>query len=116
MKCLPFNQQTTGASSSTNKNYQASQSSSKPAQQQQQLPANYRSSMSSHSDIFMKADEQKINFGRFTKPFLIEIFYSINLNIRFVDEFFFSWPWKFDFLKIAHKSTQCVERINNKIY
>ncbi|XP_055298445.1 ankyrin repeat domain-containing protein 50 isoform X2 [Sitodiplosis mosellana] len=55
------NNETTGASSSTNKNYQASQSSSKPAQQQQ-LPGNYRSSMSSHSDIFMKADEQKINF------------------------------------------------------
>lgn len=42
------------------KNYQASQSSSKPSQQ---LPGNYRSSMSSHSDIFMKVDEQKINFG-----------------------------------------------------
>lgn len=30
------------------------------------MPGNYRSSMSSHSDIFMKADEQKINFGKRT--------------------------------------------------
>lgn len=53
--------QTTAVSSSTNKNYQPSQSSSK---QLQPMPSNYRSSMSSHSDIFMKADEQKINFGK----------------------------------------------------
>lgn len=61
--------QTTAASTSTNKNYKASQTSSskqtQPQQSQQHLPSNYRSSMSSHSDIFMKADEQKINFGNF---------------------------------------------------
>lgn len=59
--------QTTGASSSTNKNYQASYASSRatPQQHQQLQPGKYRSSMSSHSDIFMKADEQKINFGWF---------------------------------------------------
>lgn len=59
--------QTTGASSSTNKNYQASYASSRatPQQHQQQQPGKYRSSMSSHSDIFMKVDEQKINFGLF---------------------------------------------------
>lgn len=85
-----LNQQTTAASSSTNKNYQASQASSKPTQQQQ-LPTNYRSSMSSHSDIFMKADEQKINFGKkisnkffsnsILKTLLMFIFYQTNSDL-----------------------------------
>lgn len=56
--------QTTVASSSNSKNYQASShSSSKPPHRIQHN--NYRSSVSSHSDIFMKADDHKLNFGEF---------------------------------------------------
>lgn len=57
-----FHSQTTVASSSNSKNYQASShSSSKPAHRFQHN--NHRSSVSSHSDIFMKADDHKLNFG-----------------------------------------------------
>lgn len=43
------------------KNYQVPHSSTK--QIHQQAPTNFRSSVSSHSDIFNKTEEQKLNFG-----------------------------------------------------
>lgn len=43
-----------------NKNSHVSHSSSK---HMQPVPGNFRSSVSSHSDIFNKAEEQKLNFG-----------------------------------------------------
>lgn len=43
------------------KSYQVPHSSTK--QIHQQTPSNFRSSVSSHSDIFNKTEEQKLNFG-----------------------------------------------------
>lgn len=85
--------QTTAASISTNKNYKSSQTSASKQtqpQQQQRLPFNYRSSMSSHSDIFMKADEQKINFGNFFFFFLefLEFLSIVQTPIMFLFFFF----------------------------
>lgn len=98
--------QTTAASSSTNKNYQASQSSSKQAQQQL-LPGNYRSSMSSHSDIFMKADEQKINFGKYVcriSHAYFSIWFGIGNQMEWKGEREMSLNWMVWLIPIFHSN------------
>lgn len=47
---------------SSNKNYQAPHSSSKPTTQQ--IAENILPSVSSHSDIFNKVDQRKLNLGK----------------------------------------------------